>query len=221
MIKERSFWMYFLLSIVTCGIYGIVFFYGWHRVCRTMHRVSACKSATPAAMFCCSPSWVLLLESARWSASISWLKIRISLPLHTITITLARPACRSSNRPFIKQETGFAQNPAFFLAWQIPGQTVSWKKVWKQEAHDADSILDFFDSGSNFADLWNLHPASPPPVAKLFGWPDCLWCVFFVLYDDCQYANQCVFTAAGSCNGFIDWSAFVQANYRSHCAWTR
>ncbi len=29
MIKERSFWMYFLLSMITCGIYGIVFFYGW------------------------------------------------------------------------------------------------------------------------------------------------------------------------------------------------
>lgn len=29
MIQKRDFWKYFLLSIVTCGIYGIVFFYGW------------------------------------------------------------------------------------------------------------------------------------------------------------------------------------------------
>ena len=37
MIQERSFWKYVLLSIVTCGIYSIVFFYSWteenNRIC--------------------------------------------------------------------------------------------------------------------------------------------------------------------------------------------
>lgn len=37
MIKERNFWTYFFLSLITCGIYGIVFMYGWteenNRVC--------------------------------------------------------------------------------------------------------------------------------------------------------------------------------------------